>query len=258
MLASEDSPPSPAMTVTQALPLAASPITSCTPSVQKLLVELSRALEKQEVSLFSISSSDVNESVVEHLVHAKAENKTAKDKLSEILEALTITPVDTHLLPVQRERRLSIDTISSDSIFSPPVSPIQKVAEIKTMTPPGSPSSKIFSKPKRFSFGGHTKPGDTNTSNSSTDDSTDEGVDALSISVGGDATVRRPRLKKEKRSITQFLTLRSRSPTVSPPNMTHSSSTPALNGQDVLISRSIDVTHHSKYVLCVSAFMRER
>jgi len=134
------------------------------------------------------------------------------------MEAIKDIPVD-KLLPLPRTgSRLTIDVSHEQSIFSPPISPIQKAAQVQPLSAPGSPTKHLSpSKYKRFSFGGSTKSTDSHNSSSSADDSMEGHTFSNSVNI---------RPKKEKRSITQFLTLRSsRSPTV---GMPHSASTPTL------------------------------
>jgi len=193
-------------------------------SIQELVAELLSVLEKQEVELFSISCSDVNETAQSPLSRAKAGNKEALVKLAEVMEALKRTSLDITVDTDSYSPRKTQDSPLNDSLT---LSPIPKLSESK-LSPPGSPSKYFhtlsFSKhQKRSSFGGITgltgpKAPDHHRS---LDDSADK-PNSLSMS----ADIRPERPKKERRSITQFLTLKPQRP---PPSMSHSSSTPAVN-----------------------------
>jgi len=139
-------------------------------SVQALLKDLLNILESQEVSLFSISSSDVHISVVDHLVTAKKFNRSAKDKLSELMTNIKNIPIsDATTQTTNTARKLTdlfIDTTQTIQTQSAPSSPRpSNVAPpspaLLTASVSSSPSSspvarylQTFSvRHKRFSFG---------------------------------------------------------------------------------------------------------
>jgi len=219
------------------------PDTTASPSsINTLVKELLSVLETQEATLLSIESSDVNESALEPLARAKVGNKEALVKLAEVMEAMKHMQMDS-AAPQQQENFGSSLSLNQ-SISTLPLSPIMRADSAKT-SPPGSPSKYFhtlsFSKHKRFSLGGGSKSAD-----SSLDESREDKSNSLSTSMGGAETAR-VRPKKNRRSITQFLTMKpSRAAAMS---MSHSTSTPTLATTiraDIIPSYALDSHHTSE------------
>jgi len=89
--------------------------------------ELLSVLETQEAALFSIASTDVSENAHEPLIRAKAGNKEALVKLTEVMEALKHVSLDSSAH--QQQENPVPDLSLNQSISTLPLSPIIKTTD---------------------------------------------------------------------------------------------------------------------------------